>query len=38
MWYHLSDLGHFCDTSEGTGELQKGSKKALAQKREGQEI
>ena len=23
MWYHLSALGHFCDTSDGTGELRK---------------
>ena len=32
MWYHLSALGHFCDTIDGTAELQKRADKAQAKK------
>ena len=32
MWYHLSALGHFRDTSDSTAELQRHPEKALAQK------
>ena len=32
MWYHLSALGQFCDTRDGTAELQERPDEALAKK------
>ena len=33
MWYHLSAIAHFYDTSDGTAEMQKRLDKALAKKK-----